>query len=91
MPRTQKQSEKTILWNACTKLKYLTSIAGSSRGIVLPSSFIEALGINKTTLLIVGLNTIDNQIIIQKVKDPENYSIKPRGIKNEETDYIITE
>lgn len=91
MPRTLKQQKKSNLWNLTTKLKYPTKIAKSSWGIIFPGSFLEALGINKTTLLIMNLDTLNEQIIIRKVKDPENYSIKPRGIQSEEADYIVSE
>jgi antitoxin component of MazEF toxin-antitoxin module len=88
MPRTNIQRDRNVLWNSVTKLKFLSRIS-NSQGVIIPESFLNALQIDKETLLIVGLNTIEESIIVQKVKDPKLYKVK-RG-KNEEADYTITE
>ena len=61
-----------------------------SLAVIIPLTFLDALEINRETLLIMNIDTIDQKIIIKKVEHPENYSIKKRG-RNEKVDYIITE
>lgn len=88
MPRTNKQHSRGSLWNAMTKLKHLTMIS-KSQGLVIPKNFLETLEITKQTLLVMTLSTIDNRIIIEKVKNPEDYKFKFNT--NEKVDYIISE
>lgn len=85
--RTNKQKDKSQIWNTQNKVKRL-QLHGSGKCVMIPKSWIEHLEWTIETPLIMRLDSYNNRFVVESAS--ADITIKPRN-EYEDTDQSTSE